>query len=975
MTFPSPAMTTTTPCKPTSFDPAQQLLTIHWNINGVVGHKNALEKLVREHCPLIVNLNETKIRKKTEFKLKNYEVIRKELEDERTWVAPYGGVMSLIHTIVKFKKIDLKTELQAVAFEINIPFKHTVCNIYASGKEDDFSEKTFCKLIQQLGNKFIITGDLNAKNRLWGSPTTDPRGKIIAKVNNLHSLFRLNDETPTYFDCRYGSTSILDLSIATANIADEFSFSVSDDSLGSDHFPTFLNYDRFNNHLKSKNNNGKFIVSKADWNLYQTHLNFNKTCNTFQRSVNSAENWINTFTESVLSAANSSIPKPRDNSNNKNYVYWWTEELTQLTKRKKRAMYDFAKSRSEEDRKAHRELNFLQKQKMREAKRKSWENYVLSINSFVTSKEAWDKIKCLKGTKSKEKTFSIKHGNAIITDPDELAEMFADHFYKISSSAKSGSKVDVVDTSFDSQAPEVNHELDAPFSRHELDEMLGDLTGSSAGEDQLHNLMLKNLTEEGKEFLLKIYNKVWDEGIFPDQWRSAIVIPIGKQGKDLSNISNHRGICLLSVTGKGMERMVNRRFNYFLEKEKIISPFQSGFRKMRSTADNLVTLEHNIMEGFCKKQDTIAIFFDLEKAYDTTCRKLIKSELKRIGVPGKMLKYLSGFLENRQFKVSINGSMSSTREFESGLPQGSVLSCSLFNLAIEKLLQPVKPPVKALLFADDLVVYVTNKNNVKSGEILVDVLSNLDKTANDYGFKFSDTKTEAVVFSRKHNKNIIKPELVIGNNKINFAENYKFLGMVMDRKLKWNDHIQYIHGKADKSLNVIRMLSGTDFGSDISMLIRMHKALVIFLMDYGSFLFQNASGTSLKTLDVINNRGMRCALGAFKSTPIDSLHAETGIPKLKYRREYLGLSYIAKVMSNPDHPAYQEWEQLTLDQSIFLKKGNAGKASFLFTSLSQLQSVHNLHNMIPINDMHFPEKPPWLIQNMIFDVSLTSQAQ
>lgn len=336
-----------------------------------------------------------------------------------------------------------------------------------------------------------------------------------------------------------------------------------------------------------------------------------------------------------------------------------------------------------------------------------------------------------------------------------------------------------------------------------------------------------------------------------------------------------------------------------------------------------------------------------------------------------MLKYLSGFLENRQFKVSINGSTSSTREFESGLPQGSVLSCSLFNLAIEKLLQPVKPPVKALLFADDLVVYVTNKNNVKSGEILVDVLSNLDKTANDYGFKFSDTKTEAVVFSRKQNRNIIKPELVIGNNKINFAENYKFLGMVMDSKLKWNEHIQYIHGKAVKSLNVIRMLSGTDFGSDISMLIRMHKALVISLMDYGSFLFQNASGTSLKTLDVINNRGMRCVLGAFKSTPIDSLHAETGIPKLKYRREYLGLSYIAKVMSNPDHPAYQEWEQLTLDQAIFLKKGNAGKASFLFTSLSQLQSVHNLHNMITIDDMHFPEKPPWLIQNMIFDVSLT----
>lgn len=345
-------------------------------------------------------------------------------------------------------------------------------------------------------------------------------------------------------------------------------------------------------------------------------------------------------------------------------------------------------------------------------------------------------------------------------------------------------------------------------------------------------------------------------------------MPIPKPGKDSTDMNNYRGISLISCLGKIMERLVNKRLMYVTERNHIISNNQSGFRKMRSTTDNLVTLEHHIKRGFCENKDTIAVFFDLEKAYDMTWRIIIIKELTNAGIKGNLLKYLMNFLQKRTFRVTFGGETSQLKTLDNGIPQGSVLSCVLFNMTINKIISSIEEPVSALMYADDLAVYFSHKNTETIRFNIQNTLNKLTIVAKNYGFRFSKVKTEAVFFSRKHARRITQPALILEGFQLKYNDAYKFLGVILDRKLNFNDHIEYIKGKAKKSINLINMLSHTDFGSDRSMLLKIHKSLVIYKLDYSSFVFAGANKTSLEKLDKINRMGIRLSIGAFASTPI-----------------------------------------------------------------------------------------------------------
>ena len=114
-------------------------------------------------------------------------------------------------------------------------------------------------------------------------------------------------------------------------------------------------------------------------------------------------------------------------------------------------------------------------------------------------------------------------------------------------------------------------------------------------------LLLKHLPNDAQLTLLNILNNVWALGKFPTSWCTSTVIPVPKPGKDTSDPSNYRPIALTSCICKVMERMINSRLVWYLERNKIISPMQCGFRKERSTTDYLVRLESFVREAFVQR--------------------------------------------------------------------------------------------------------------------------------------------------------------------------------------------------------------------------------------------------------------------------------------------------------------------------------------------------------------------------------------
>ena len=146
-----------------------------------------------------------------------------------------------------------------------------------------------------------------------------------------------------------------------------------------------------------------------------------------------------------------------------------------------------------------------------------------------------------------------------------------------------------------------------------MENSLLDCSGSSPGPENITYEMIKNLTNLAKNHLLNFYNNLWMQNTFPDDFRKAILIPILKPGKDNKNPESFRPIALTNCLCKLIERMVNKRLVWMCERNNLIRQYQSGFRKFRSTTDNLVYFESNIMEAFAENKHLLSIFFDLEK--------------------------------------------------------------------------------------------------------------------------------------------------------------------------------------------------------------------------------------------------------------------------------------------------------------------------------------------------------------------------
>ncbi|GBO31551.1 putative RNA-directed DNA polymerase from transposon X-element [Araneus ventricosus] len=219
----------------------------------------------------------------------------------------------------------------------------------------------------------------------------------------------------------------------------------------------------------------------------------------------------------------------------------------------------------------------------------------------------------------------------------------------------------------------------------ELETALSRAHDTSPGPDGITYNMLRHLNTTSLSHLIILFNRIWTEQKDPSQWHEATVIPILKPGKVPSNPLNYRPIALTSCLCKTFERMVNARLIYELEKQGCIPPLQSGFRRGRSTVDNLVLLETQIRNAFVKRNHLVSIFFDIEKAYDRAWRCGILSTLFNFGFRGNLPIFLKNFLSYRTFRVRMGNFNSDHFIQAEGVPQGRVLSVTLFIIHLSPL--------------------------------------------------------------------------------------------------------------------------------------------------------------------------------------------------------------------------------------------------------------------------------------------------
>ena len=189
--------------------------------------------------------------------------------------------------------------------------------------------------------------------------------------------------------------------------------------------------------------------------------------------------------------------------------------------------------------------------------------------------------------------------------------------------------------------------LNAPFSLEELKQQLSLCKDTAPGPDTITISMINHMTDVSLSTLLSSFNMLWEAHQYPDSWRRETKLPIGKPNKDPRDVGSYRPISLTSCVCKLFERMVNARLMWFLEKNNLLSPFQSGFRKQKSTMDAFSQLTSHVEKAFKKGKHTMAIFFDLEKAYDTVWRSEILHSLHEMGLRGNLPHFIQNFLTHK----------------------------------------------------------------------------------------------------------------------------------------------------------------------------------------------------------------------------------------------------------------------------------------------------------------------------------------
>ena len=289
---------------------------------------------------------------------------------------------------------------------------------------------------------------------------------------------------------------------------------------------------------------------------------------------------------------------------------------------------------------------------IKNSKRKSWRQYVSKLNSRTSSKKVCDMIHKINSNCSSP----INHlnvNNEELDTPCDIADALASTFAKKSSSENYSeqfqrikAKEEKKKLSFKSNNTEHYNKL---FTLKKLKTALEKAHDSCPGSDKVHYQFLKHLPFTSISILLDIFHDVWQSGDCPSSWKETLVIPIPKPGKDSSDPNNYRPVALTSCLCKTLERMVNTRLVWFLERNNLIVHVQSGFHRQRGTVGHLVHFKTFIGEAFINKQHVVSVFFDLESAYDTTWKYGILRDLHDFGLRGRLPIFIAAFLNERLF--------------------------------------------------------------------------------------------------------------------------------------------------------------------------------------------------------------------------------------------------------------------------------------------------------------------------------------
>ena len=326
------------------------------------------------------------------------------------------------------------------------------------------------------------------------------------------------------------------------------------------------------------------------------------------------------------------------------------------------------------------------------------------------------------------------------------------------------------------------------------------LKPSSPGYDEISADILRLILPSICKPLVYILNLSLTQGIFPTELKVANVIPLYKTD-DPMLFNNYRPVSILCMLSKVFEKVMYSRLSQFLDTYQILFEKQFGFRKQHSTYMALLTLIDKISKCVQNGDFVVGIYLDFSKAFDTVNHDILFRKLEWYGIRGIALDWFKSYLTGRTQFVTYNGVSSTPQTIKCGVPQGYILGPLLFLIYINDLANTCKTSLP-ILFADDTNIFTTGKNQHELESNINDELCRISAWLKVNKLSLNIKKTHYMIFTTKklHTCTI---SLNIDGHPITEVSKTKFLGVIIDNKLKWNEHITYIGHKISRGIGMI----------------------------------------------------------------------------------------------------------------------------------------------------------------------------
>ncbi len=384
----------------------------------------------------------------------------------------------------------------------------------------------------------------------------------------------------------------------------------------------------------------------------------------------------------------------------------------------------------------------------------------------------------------------------------------------------------------------------------------------------LHSLLVSTLI-----------NRSIKTGYVLEVLKIAKILPLYKS-KEHDKMTNYRPISILPSISKVMEKVIHKRVYSFLNDNDILYRHQYGFRKGHSTADAVTQFVKDTLLAYDKNEHTLAIFLDLSKAFDTIDHGLLLKKLERYGIRGIALKWFQSYLKDRYQYVVYNNVKSETKQVQCGVPQGSVLGPLLFLVYINDLPNSLKK-LKTILFADDSTAYYSSKSKYELEETVNSELQSLCNWFKVNKLSLNIGKTNYLAIGKSQNRN--NYSIYMDGAEITRRTHVKFLGIFVDDKLNWYEHIKFCKQKIVSALYALKNCRQY-LNADAAKIL--YYSLIYPYLSNGIHLWGSTYKTYLEQLIVLQKKAVRIIANADFREHSLPLFRQLGILPLSKLQEY-----------------------------------------------------------------------------------------